>query len=213
MNRHLNGGDPGPPPGGATQAALLEDKLRAFYFEHVPPGAPRPEPRLVIEHFPSPQALNDALLKKYGASLELANADEIQNGTNENWTGHGLGAPAVIQGAGGERRSGWMHKKGGVGPGYKKRFFVFEKGQLSWHKTEFTEDDDRWGTVHRAKGTISCVGAVVEPNTGEEKGLFKFDVNPSEGTTVRCIHLACESAADRDEWVGLVRRYGSESNI
>jgi hypothetical protein len=204
MNRNMNGGDLGP-PGGAAQAASLEDKLRAFYVQHVPPGAPRPEPRMVIEHFSSPQTLNDALLKKYGASLDL---DDVYK-SSENGTGHGLGSPDVIQGAG-QRRSGWIYKKGGLNPTYAKRFFVFEKGQLAWYKEEISEDDPKWGVGDQAKGTISCVAVAIEPNTGEENGLYKFALNPIEGTTVRRIQLACVSANDRDAWVGAFRRYGCQ---
>jgi hypothetical protein len=204
------------------EAATLESKLRTFYSLYVPPGAPLPDPAMVVQHYKSPMALNGALKKKYGANLDDLNDEKAHASQDLNGIGptpavvNGLGGPtpAVVQqeGAGSNRarKSGWMYKRGWANSAYKRRWFVMEKGQMSWHANRISDDSDTWGTVDGAKGTISCLGAHIEPDTGVHDTYFCFALTAAEGTTTRRMELACESVEDRESWVSALRRYDAQ---
>jgi hypothetical protein len=51
--------------------ALLEERLRIFYIQHLPAGSAHPDTRGAVSHFDgNVAALNEALREKYGVDLD-----------------------------------------------------------------------------------------------------------------------------------------------
>lgn len=99
---------------------------------------------------------------------------------------------------------GWVWKRGGVNPSFKRRWFILKNNVLKYYKEPPGRDSigEAFGLEQvEAKGSLNCQGMQVEELGRDEDGRFLFSVMADRGTTDRQIVCACEDEFERDRWV------------
>jgi hypothetical protein len=99
---------------------------------------------------------------------------------------------------------GWVWKRGGKNPAFKRRWFILKNNVLKYYKEPPSRDSvgDAFGLEQvDAKGSLECQGMQVEELGRDEEGRFMFSMMADRGTTDRKIICACEDEFERDRWV------------
>ena len=105
---------------------------------------------------------------------------------------------------------GWVMKRGGKNPLFRRRYFVLKNSVLKYYTTQPSRDERAAADggvfdldIPDAKGSLECAGMTVETNV---KGAeHSFAIHSVRGTTDRRIVCSCKTAEERDAWVKHLR--------
>lgn len=101
--------------------------------------------------------------------------------------------------------AGWVYKRGGFNPAFKKRWFVLRGGRhpiLMYYKSKADADAQR-----PPRGSLDVAGVLVEADTGSALGadgqVYCFAIYPAEDDTdshIRRLLCGCLSLSERAQW-------------